>query len=254
MELKPEERLDELGRKGYRIIQNTKTFCFGIDAVLLADFAAIPARADVLDLGTGNGILPLLLDARNKGDRFTALEIQPQQAELAVRNMRLNGLESRTAVLEGDLRVASERLPKGSFDAVVTNPPYLKLGSGLINPGEARAIARHEILCTLEDVLREASLLIKPGGGLFMVHRCWRLAETLALMPAFRLTAKRLRIVHSFREADGELFLLEARRDAGDGLTVEPPCVIYETPGRYTEEVRNMYYGTEPGKTEGGVR
>ncbi len=249
MTLAPDERLDELGRKGYRIIQNTKTFCFGIDAVLLADFAAVPAKASVLDLGTGSGILPLLLAARDKGDRFTALEIQPQQVELAIRNMRLNGLENKVSIVEGDIRTASDRLPRGSFDAVVTNPPYLKQGRGLINPQEAKAIARHEILCTLEDVLREASRLLKPGGSLFMVHRCWRLAETLALLPVCRLSAKRLRLVHSFPETEGELFLLEARRSAGEGLIVDPPCVIYEAPGRYTKEVYRMYYGDSPEET-----
>jgi len=243
--LSPDERIDELGRKGYRIIQNTKTFCFGIDAVLLAEFAAVGPLDRVVDLGSGNGILPLLLAARDKGAFFTALEIQPLQVKLAERNMRLNGLEARAQIQEGDLCQASSLLPKGSFDAVVTNPPYLTKGGGLLNPESAKAIARHEILCTLEDVVREASLLLKPGGALFMVHRCWRLAEALALLPKFGCAAKRLRLVHSFADKEGDLFLLEARRGAREGLLTEAPCIIYKTPGQYTEEVKRMYRESE---------
>ena len=238
--LSSEERLDELGRKGYRIIQNTKTFCFGIDAVLLADFARIGSDDRVADLGCGNGILPLLLAGRDKGKSFAAVEIQPLQAALAERNAALNGLSERIDVFAADLTEASRFLPKGSFDAVVTNPPYMKQGSGLVNPEDAKAIARHEIRCTLKDVLRESSRLLKPGGGLFMVHRCWRLGETLAALPEEGLTPKRLRTVHSYAGTEGELFLLEARRGAGDGLSVLKPCVIYEAPGVYTDELWHM--------------
>ncbi len=234
----PHERTDDLGRKGFRIIQNTKTFCFGIDAVLLAEFAQIGPRDKVADLGCGSGILPLLLKARDKGGRFTAVEIQPEQAQLARRNMALNNLSEEVEVMEADLRNASAYLGKNCYDAVVTNPPYFKSGSGLVNPSSAKAVARHEIFCTLEDVLRESAALLKENGSLFLVFRCWRMAEALALLPGCGLKARRLRIVHSRRESAGELFLLEARKGERDGLVIEPPCVIYEAPGQFTEEVR----------------
>ena len=239
--LKEGERLDELGRKGYRIIQHTKTFCFGIDAVLLADFARISAKETVLDLGCGNGILPLLLAARDKGKSFTGIEIQPQQAELARRNAELNGLAERFSVLEADLKALPGALVPGSFDAVVSNPPYMKKNSGLLNPDSAKAIARHEICCELPDVLQAAAQMVKAGGAVFLVYRCWRLAELLALLPRFGLAAKRMRLVYSSADSEGELVLLEARKGGAEGLSVLPPLIIYESPGVYSREIRQIY-------------
>ena len=239
--LKEGERLDELGRKGYRIIQNTKTFCFGIDAVLLADFARISPKEKVLDLGTGNGILPLLLAARDKGAAFTGIEIQPGQAELARRNAALNGLQDCIQIVTADLKTLSSVLPAASFDAVVTNPPYMKKNSGLLNPESAKAIARHEICCELDDVLREAARSVKPGGSLFLVYRCWRMAELMGRLPMFGLAAKRLRLVYSSVESEGGLVLLEARKGGAEGLTVLPPLILYEKPGVYSREVRQIY-------------
>ena len=235
------ERLDELGRKGYRILQNTKTFCFGIDAVLLADFARIAPKESVADLGCGNGILPLLLAARDKGAFFTGVEIQPEQAELARRNMALNGLSERCRILTADLKDLAGQLPAGSFDAVVSNPPYMKKNAGLINPESAKAIARHELCCELTDVLAEAARLLKPSGGLFLVYRCWRMAELLAALPGCGLAAKRLRLVYSRAQTEGELVLLEARRGGSEGLSVLPPLILYESPGVYTPEVKRIY-------------
>lgn len=243
--LEKDERLDELGRKGYRIIQNTKTFCFGIDAVLLADFAQVSSRDRVADLGCGNGILPLLLKARDRGGFITALEIQPELAELARRNIALNHLSEEVAVLEGDLKEAGRLLGKHCFDAVVANPPYIKAGSGLINPREAKAIARHEISCSLSDVLREGAALLREGGSLFMIHRCWRMGEVLGSLEAYGLKARRLRLVYSYEDRQGELFLLEARKGNREGLVVEKPCVIYEAPGLLTKEVYRAYHGKE---------
>lgn len=239
--LKEGERLDELGRKGYRILQNTKTFCFGIDAVLLADFARITARESVLDLGTGNGILPLLLAARDKGSRYTGIEIQAQQADLARRNAALNGLAERFRVEQADLRSLSALIPAASYDAVISNPPYMKKNSGLINPEGTKAIARHEICCELDDILREAARSLKPGGGLFLVYRCWRMAELLGRLPHFGLAAKRLRLVYSSPDSEGELILLEARKGGAEGLDVLPPLILYESPGVYSREVKEIY-------------
>ncbi len=239
--LKEGERLDELGRKGYRIIQNTKTFCFGIDAVLLADFARIPGRGRVADLGCGSGILPLLLAARDKGKSFTGIEIQPEQAELARRNMALNGLSERCRILTADLKDLSALPDSGGFDAVVSNPPYMKKNAGLLNPDSAKAVARHEICCELPDVLKAAAQLLKAGGSFFMVYRCWRLAELLALLPGAGLAAKQMRLVYSSADSEGELVLLEARKGGAEGLTVLPPLMIYESPGVYSREIRQIY-------------
>ncbi|MBP3728931.1 MAG: methyltransferase [Lachnospiraceae bacterium] len=241
--LQKEERLDDLGRNGYRIIQNVKNFCFGIDAVLLAEFASISPRARVADLGCGNGILPLLLKARGKGGQFDALEIQEEMARLAIRNMKLNCLEEEVKVWQADLTRASQILGKNVFDSVVSNPPYIKIGDGLMNPRTAKAVARHEVCCTIEDVIREGGALLKESGSLFLVYRCWRMAEVMALLPRFGLRARRMRLVHSFSHQEGELFLLEAKKGRREGLKIEAPCVIYESPGRFTEEVYLACHG-----------
>ena len=243
--LEKDERLDDLGRKGYRIIQNTKTFRFGIDTVLLAEFVQAGPRDQIADLGSGNGILPLLLSARDKGGSFVALEIQKDMVALARRNMALNGLSDSVEVMEGDLKEASALLGKNRFDAVVVNPPYIKAGDGLLNPGEAKAIARHEIHCTLQDVLRESAALLKEGGNLFMVHRCWRMGEALAALESYGLKARRLRLVHSFQDQPGELFLLQAKKGKAEGTLVETPCIIYEAPGIMTPEVYRACHGEE---------
>ena len=243
--LREHERIDELGRKGFRIIQNTKTFCFGIDAVLLAEFVKAGPRDRVADLGSGNGILPMLLIGRDKGGSFAALEIQQEMADLARRNMDLNGLQDMVEVVEGDLKEASRLLGKNRFDLVVVNPPYIKAGSGLLNPGEAKAIARHEILCKLEDVLREGAALLKEGGGLFMIHRCWRMGEVLAALESHGLKARRIRLVHSYADGPGELFLLEAKKGKAEGCQVEPPCVIFEAPGLLSPELYKACHGRE---------
>ena len=245
--LKETERIDELGRKGYRIVQDTETFCFGIDAVLLAEFAAVKPGDRVVDLGCGNGILPLLLAGRDKGHSFVGVEIQEGMARLAERNVALNGLEKRISILQEDIKNAANRLPRASFDGVVTNPPYIRAGAGLINPSSARALARHELACTLADVLRTAAALLKPGGALFMVYRPDRLEELLSHLSGFGLAAKRLRLVHSFQDSEGILLLLEARRGGAPGLKLLPPLILYDSPGRYSREVKAYY----PEITEG---
>ena len=241
--LQENERMDELGRKGYRLIQDTGAFCFGIDAVLLADFAqAMPAER-VIDLGCGNGILPLLLKARDKGGEVVGLEIQPEAAALARRNIRLNGLEETVEIREGDLKEASALFGKASFDVVITNPPYREAGGGLVSPAEAKAVARHEILCTLEDVLREGAALLKPRGRFYMVHRPRRLEAILSRLKAVHLAPKTLRFVHARTEKDADMVLVEAVRGGRAGLTVLPPLIVYQADGAYTEEVRQIYYG-----------
>ncbi len=239
------ERTDELGRKGYRIIQDTEAFCFGADAVLLADFAQAGKNDRVLDMGTGNGILPLLLEARDKGASYEALEIQPAMAALARRNAALNGLEDKIHVTEGDNKEASRLFGRGSFRVVVTNPPYMRENHGLVNPESAKAIARHELLCSLEDILREAAAVLVPGGRFFMIHRPARLAEIIAGMRAHGLEPKRLRMVHSFADSPAEMVLVEGVRGGRPYMTVEAPVIMYREKGVYTDEVYRMYFGGE---------
>ena len=241
--LRENERMDELGRKGYRLIQDTKAFCFGIDAVLLADFAQAAETERVIDLGCGNGILPLLLKARDKGGEVIGLEIQPEAAGLAIRNAALNGLEEEIRIREGDLKEASALFGRASFDVVISNPPYREAGGGLVSPSEKKALARHEILCTLEDVLREGAALLKPRGRFYMVHRPRRLEEILSGLKRVGLAPKTLRFVHARTEKEADMVLVEAVRGGRAGLQVLPPLIVYQADGSYTGEVRQIYYG-----------
>ena len=240
-------RLDELGRKGYRILQDPDAFCFGVDAVLLADFAEISRSERVLDLGTGNGILPLLLDARDRGGEIVGLELQEDAAALARENFALNGAETRLRAVRGDLREASALFGRASFDAVVTNPPYQEVGRGLVNPDGAKSIARHEIACTLEDVLREASAVLRPRGRFYMVHRPKRLAEILSGMEREGIAPRTLRFVHSRAGDPASLLLVSGVRGGGKELTVLPPLILYGEDGKYTPEVYEIYYGEGAG-------
>ena len=244
---KQELRLDELGRKGYRILQDPGAFCFGVDAVLLADFAEASRSDRVLDLGTGNGILPLLLDARDKGGETVGLELQEAAAELAGRNFALNGAEERLRAVCGDLREASQLFGRASFDVVITNPPYQEAGRGLVNPDSAKMLARHEIACTLEDILREAAAVLKPRGRFYMVHRPKRLAEILSGMEREGIAPRTLRFVHSHAEDPASLVLVSGARGGGKELRVLPPLILYGEDGQYTPEVYEIYYG-EQGK------
>ena len=168
------ERLDDLERKGYKIIQNPKKFCFGMDAVLLTGFSKVKEGERCLDLGTGTGIIPILLEARTQGEHFTGLEIQEESADMAARSVQYNHLEEKVDIVVGDIKEASQIFGAASFDVVTSNPPYMNDLHGLKNPELPKAIARHEVLCTLEDVVREAARLLKPGGRFYMVHRPFR--------------------------------------------------------------------------------
>lgn len=236
-------RLDELGRKGYRILQDPDAFCFGVDAVLLADFAKAGPEDRVLDLGTGNGIIPLLLDARDRGGSIVGLELQAEAAELAQENFKLNHAEERLKAVCGDLKEASAIFGKASFDVVVTNPPYQEVGRGVTNPDEAKMIARHEVACTLEDVLREAAACLKLHGKIYMVHRPKRLAEILSGMEGVGIAPRTLRFVHSREGEPASLVLVSGVRGGGKELRVLPPLIIYSEGGGYKPDVYEIYYG-----------
>lgn len=241
IQLKDGERLDELDRNGYRIIQDPKRFCFGMDAVLLAGFAKVKLGEKVLDLGTGTGILPILLEARTKGASFTGLEIQPESADMAARSVRLNHLENKVHIVNGDIREADRLFGAGSYHVVTSNPPYMTDLHGIKNPNEAKAIARHEILCTLEDVVSQAAKLLAPCGRFYLVHRPFRLAEILTCLCSHGLEPKRMRLVHSYEDREPNMVLIEALKGGRSGMTVEKPLIIFEKPGVYRSEIREVY-------------
>lgn len=239
--LKAGERLDELHRNGYFIIQNPEKFCFGMDAVLLSGFARVKAGEHVLDLGTGTGIIPILLEAKTEGGYFAGLEIQAESADMARRSVALNGLEGKISITEGDIREASCLFGPSSFDVVTSNPPYMTAQHGLTNIGEAKKIARHEVLCTLEDVIRESARILRPGGRFYLVHRPFRLAEIISLMVQYRVEPKRMQLVYPFVDREPNMVLIEGLRGGRSGMTVEKPLIVYREPGKYTDEIYDIY-------------
>jgi tRNA1(Val) A37 N6-methylase TrmN6 len=239
--LNPDERLDDLQRNGYKLIQNTKIFCFGMDAVLLCAFTKVDKGERVLDLGTGNGVIPILLKGRTEGKHFTGLEIQDVNVDLARRSVQYNRIEDDVLIVQGDIKEASKIFGGASFDVVTTNPPYMNENHGLKNPESHKAIARHEILCTLEDVIREGTKVLKPGGRFNMIHRPHRLVEIIDLMKKYKVEPKRIRMVHPFADKEANMVLIEGIRGAKPMVKIEPPLVIYESTGVYTEEVKNLY-------------
>mgnify|MGYP002623933192 CR=1 FL=1 len=246
--IKTGERLDDLGRKGYRIIQDPERFCFGMDAVLLSEFVRAKEGDLLLDMGTGNGILPILLEAKTAAAHFTGLEIQPESADLARRSVAYNHLEKKIDIVTGDMGDATKLFGASSFDIVTSNPPYMIGGHGLQNPFDAKSIARHEIKMTLEVLIRETAKVLKPQGSCFFVHRPFRLVELLSMMCSYGVEPKRMRLVYPFSDREPSMVLVEGKRGGKPRLTVEKPLVIYAAENVYTPEVAAMYEGySDPG-------
>ena len=241
IELKDEERLDDLQRNGYQIIQKKDGFCFGMDAVLLSGFAAVKPGEKAIDLGTGTGIIPILLEAKYEGEHYTGLEIQDEVAEMAARSVALNHLEEKVSIVKGDIKEASRLFGAASFDVVTSNPPYMNDAHGLKNPDLPKAIARHEVLCTLDDVAREAAKLLRPGGRFYMVHRPHRLIEIITALTKYKLEPKRMKMVHPFEDKEANMVLIEAVRGGKSMIKVEAPIVVYREPGVYTQEIYDIY-------------
>ena len=242
--LRPGERLDDLQRNGYVLIQDPSLFCFGMDAVLLADFARAGKRDHVLDLCAGNGVISILMAARGKGGVYTGIELQEKSADLAARNARINGLEDSFLVIQGNLCDALRLLKENGrpeVDVVTCNPPYMAGGDGLVNPGDEKALARHEISCTFGDIARQAANVLKEGGHIYLVHRPRRLVELITELKENKLEPKRMRFVHSFAGKAATMVLIDAVKGGGSQMIIEPPLVIYGEDGEYTEEVREMY-------------
>lgn len=239
--LRDGERLDDLQRNGRVIIQNPARFCFGIDAVLLSGFAKVKRDEKVLDLGSGNGILPILLEAKNPaGASFTGLEIQHENVEMARRSAAINGTE-KVKFVEGDIKESKAIFGKNSMDVVVSNPPYMKAGSGLTNTVDAKMIARHEVLVSLDELVEQTAGLLKDGGRCYYVHRPFRLVDIFSLMRQHRVEPKRLRLVYPQVDKEPVLALIEGRKYAGAELKVERPLILYMPDGTYTDEMRENY-------------
>lgn len=237
----PHERVDDLQRNHYQIIQDPGRFCFGMDAVLLSGFAQVKPGEKALDLGTGTGIIPILLEAKTEGDHFTGLEIQPESADMARRSVALNHLEGRIDIVTGDIKEASKLFGASSFEVVTTNPPYMIGKHGIQNPEDAKAIARHEILCELEDVIRESARLLKPQGRFYMVHRPFRLAEIFSKMVEYHIEPKRMKLVYPFVDKEPNMVLIEGLRGGKPRMTVEKPLIVYKEQGVYTDEIYDIY-------------
>lgn len=241
IKLYPGERLDELQRCGFKIIQNPKKFCFGMDAVLLSGFARAKTGEKVLDIGTGTGIIPILMAAKTKGRHFTGLEIQHESAGMAIRSVAYNHLEERISIVEGDIREAGKLFDPASFDVVTSNPPYMVANHGLVNPDSAKMIARHEICCTLEDIAQQTAKLLKNGGRFYMVHRPFRLAEIFCTLVKYDLEPKRMRLVYPYVDKEPNMVLIEALKGGNSRITCEPPLIVYKEQGVYTEEIYDIY-------------
>ncbi|MDE6971522.1 MAG: tRNA1(Val) (adenine(37)-N6)-methyltransferase [Lachnospiraceae bacterium] len=212
-----------------------------MDAVLLSGFAFAKEGDRVLDLGTGTGIIPILMEAKTDAAHLTGLEIQADSADMARRSVRLNHLEEKIEIITGDIKEAVSLFGAASFDVVTCNPPYMTEHHGLTNPEAPKAIARHELLCTLEDVISQAAKILRPGGNFFMVHRPFRLVDILVLLRNYHLEPKRMKMVHPFVDKEPNMVLIQASRGGKARITVEKPLIVYQKPGMYTEEIYDIY-------------
>lgn len=238
--LREDEAVDDL-QNGYFIIQKKNAFRYGVDAVLLSDFAEMRPEHQAVEFGTGTGIIPILLYAKKKPKKIIALEIQSDMADMAARSMKLNHLDGAIEVHCMDLKEAPAMLGKAKYDCVVTNPPYVKKTCGINNPEESKAIARFEILCSLQDVVRSAKELLRPGGKLFMVHRADRLVDIIYEMRNAGIEPKRIRFVHPAVGKRPNLLLIEGARGGNVELKFMDPLYIYGENGDYSDEIHRIY-------------
>lgn len=242
IELKKEERIDDLQYKGLKIIQNKNGFCYGLDSVLLTDFAkTIKPNSEVIDLGAGNGILGILLCGKTKLKRITGIEIQEEVCQLAQKNIEYNQLEGRLKIIHEDIKKVNKIYGKETFDAVVTNPPYMKAGSGIENEKETKMIARHEIKCTLEDIIKVSYDVLKEQGELYMVHRANRIVDILYLMRKYKIEPKTIRFVQPSYDKEPNLVLVKGIKNAGEFLKVLKNLIVYKENGSYTQELLEIY-------------
>lgn len=240
--LKPDERFDDLQLKGYEIIQNPRGFCFGMDAVLLSSFIRIKPGEQVIDLCTGTGILPILMAAKTKASHIYGLDIQEYSIDMSARSVLYNGLNDRISFVHGDVKNARNFFGAGCYDVITCNPPYMRAEHGMQNDTAPKAIARHELLCTLDDVLRESAGLLKASGRLYMVHRPFRLPEIFDAMRRYKLEPKTMQLVYPFVNKEPNMVLIEGRKDGKPELKNLPPIIVYNSPGIYTDQILEIYH------------
>ena len=236
-----DETIDDLQLKGLNLIQKKDGFKFGIDAVLLSDFANVKTKHRVMDLCTGTGIVPFLIYGKYNPQSVYGLEIQEDMIEMAKRSVKLNSLEEKLIFINDDLKNIELLKTIEKFDVVTVNPPYKLNSSGILNPNDKLAIARHEVLCNLEDVISAARILLKDNGRLFMVHRPERLADIFMLMRKYKIEPKRVKMIHPKIGKAPNIVLVEGQRDGGAYLKWEPPLYVYDENGKYTKEIDSIY-------------
>lgn len=242
MILKESERIDDLEYKGLKIIQDRNGFCFGIDSVLLSDFAKnMKKKSVVMDIGTGTGIIGLLLCKKTNLKKIYGIEIQKEVAEMAERSIKLNNLEDRFSILNVNINDVAEYFVNNQIDVVVTNPPYKKNNTGLKNTSESKLISRHEVKCTLEDIIKKSYIILKDLGQFFMVHRAERLVDIMFLLRNNKLEPKEIRFVHSKQNEKPNLVLIKAVKNAKEFLKIDKPLIIYNDNGSYTDEILKIY-------------
>ena len=240
--LKDNERIDDLQLNNLKIIQNKDGFCFGIDSVLLSDFAKeISANSKVLDLGTGTGILGILLCGKTKLSKIYGIDIQEDVCDMATRSIKLNNLSDRFEIINSNIKDLKDIFEESTFDAIVSNPPYKKDNSGLKNESKTKLISRHEITASLEDFISISSKLLKNNGNIYMVHRPERLSDLFYLLRKYNLEPKKLRIVQSYFDSKPKLILVKATKNAKSFLNIEEPLIIYNKDGSYTDEILKIY-------------
>lgn len=240
VDIKEKERIDDLQLKGLKIIQNTDGFCFGIDAVLLANFAKVKNKAKVVDLGTGTGIIPLIIYGKSNAEKIYGVEIQEEVFEMASRSVLMNDIKDKVEIINADLKNIKSVLPINTFDVVTSNPPYMH-NDGVKNPNDKKMISRHEVKCNLEDVIKAASILLKERGKFFMIHRPTRLIDIVSLGRKYRLEPKLMRFVHPKENKAPNLLLVEFTKGGRPDLKIMDPLYVYGKDGKYTEEIIEIY-------------
>ena len=242
MELKENERIDDLEFKGLKIIQDKTGFCFGIDSVLLSDYAKdIKDGAEIVDIGTGTGIIGILLTGKTKDTHITGIEIQTEVADMARRSIKLNEIEDRFCVKNMNIKDIFNELEPNKIDAIVTNPPYMRENTGAKNLEKKKLISRCEVECTLEDVIKISYKLLKSKGEFYMVHRAERIVDILFYLRQYRLEPKKIRFVHPKPLKEPNLVLIKCVKDAGNGLKIDKPLIVYDENGKYTDEILKIY-------------
>jgi tRNA1(Val) A37 N6-methylase TrmN6 len=246
IQLHPSERLDDLMAHNLKIVQSREVFSFSMDAVLLARFVHVPKRGKIVDLCSGNGVIPLLLSTRTQADIY-GVEIQERVYDMAKRSVELNDLQNQIHMVHGDIKNSIEMLGRGTFDVLTVNPPYMPMTGSEINQNEHYAIARHEIYCTLDDVVRISAQLVRSGGKVAMVHRPTRFVDIISTMRKYRLEPKRIRFIHPKEGKPANMILVEGLRDGQPEVNVLPPLIVYNEKGEYTEEIYQIYNGERDG-------